>query len=86
MRVFVTGASGYIGSAVVFELRQAGHQVLGLTRSDHGAAMLHKLGAQVLEGDLDDLDCLQCVAVSVNGGDVWFFRTDENVSHRLYSA
>ena len=67
MRVFVTGASGYIGSAVVFELLQAGHQVLGLTRSDRGAAMLRSLGAQVQEGDLDDLESLQRGARAADG-------------------
>src|SRR3954453_12096103 len=56
MRVFVTGASGWIGSATVDELLAAGHEVVGLARSDTSAAALRAQGAQVRRGDLDDLD------------------------------
>jgi nucleoside-diphosphate-sugar epimerase len=62
MHVFVTGATGWVGSAVVEELLKAGHQVTGLARDKAKAAALSKVGAQVVEGSLDDLDALRRAA------------------------
>jgi len=67
MRIFVTGAPGFIGSELVPELIKAGHSVLGLTRSDVGAEKLRAAGAEVLHGNIEDLDSLRNGAADSDG-------------------
>ena len=67
MRIFVTGASGWIGSAVVPELISAGHQVLGLARSDASARAVTDMGAEALRGDLNDTDVLRAGTLDSDG-------------------
>ena len=67
MRIFVTGGTGFIGSAVVHDLIGAGHHVLGLARSDQAVAALAALGAEAHRGSLDDLDSLRSGLVAADG-------------------
>lgn len=67
MKIFVTGASGFIGSATVKELSAAGHEVTGLARSDESAKIIGDLGARVLKGSIEDLDILKQGASQADG-------------------
>ncbi|MBC3916495.1 SDR family oxidoreductase [Undibacterium sp. CY18W] len=79
MRIFLTGATGFIGSKIIPELINAGHQVLGLTRSDAGALALAEAGATVHRGDIEDLDSLRAGADKCDG--VIHTAFDHNFQH-----
>ncbi len=86
MRVFVTGASGHIASAVVPELLSAGHVVTGLARSDRAATVVQSLGADVRRGDLDDLDGLSTAVREADGVIHLAFKHEEQHSGDLANA
>jgi len=86
MRVFVTGASGHIASAVIPELLSAGHAVIGLARSDGAAAAVRSLGADVRGGDLDDLDGLSAAVREADGVIHLAFKHEDQRAGDLASA
>ncbi|MGC4811338.1 SDR family oxidoreductase [Micromonospora sp. DT228] len=86
MRVFITGASGHLGSAVVPALLSAGHDVVGLARSDTSAAAIEKLGADVRRGDLSDLDVLRQEAAASDGVIHLAFRHDLMINGDMAGA
>lgn len=83
MRIFVAGATGYVGSAIVSELLQASHEVVGLARSDASAATLARAGISVHRGDLADLDSLRSGAAKADGV---VFAANQHISETTDSA
>ena len=83
MRIFVAGATGYVGSAIVSELLQASHEVVGLARSDASAATLARAGIAVHRGDLGDLDSLRSGAAKADGV---VFAANQHISETTDSA
>jgi nucleoside-diphosphate-sugar epimerase len=86
MKIFVTGASGHIGSAVVPELLNAGHEVIGLARSDESAEALEEKGVEVVRGSLDDLDIIASTSQRSDGVIHLAFRHDLMQSGDMQSA
>ncbi len=86
MRIFVTGASGWIGSAIVPELLKAGHEAVGLARSDASASALEDAGAEVHRGSLDDLDGLGAAAEASDGVIHVAFKHDEMFAGNFAAA
>lgn len=86
MRVFITGASGHMGSGIVPELLANGHSVTGLARSDESAALLTKWGADAVRGDLDDLGTLRDAAAASDGVVHLAFRHDAMTAGDLAGA
>ncbi|WP_329116500.1 SDR family oxidoreductase [Streptomyces sp. NBC_01465] len=83
MRIFVAGATGYVGSSIVSELLQAGHEAVGLARSDASAATLARAGIAVHHGDLADLDSLRAGAAKADGV---VFAANQHISETTDSA